>query len=304
MRSNYTLKQIQTFMEVARQGSVSKAAERLFVTQPAVSMHIRQLEEAFGVALFEPHGRGIRLTDAGRAFADSAMRVMAELHELESLMAAHAGARKGRFTLAVVSTAKYFVPMLLVRFAEQFPDIEVVLHIENRENVLGLLARSEADLVIMGRAPANLATEAAAFATNPMGIIAPPQHVLAARKSMPFTTLGDHAFVVREAGSGTRAAMERLFEQHGIALKVAMEMPSNETIKQAVMAGMGLSFLSLRTVRQELAGGYLNVLDVQGMPLTGQWYVTHLAGKTLSPAAHAFKTFLIEQGGALMDAPT
>ena len=304
MRSNYTLKQIQTFMEVARQGSVSKAAERLFVTQPAVSMHIRQLEEAFGVALFEPHGRGIRLTDAGRAFADSAMRVMAELHELESLMAAHAGARKGRFTLAVVSTAKYFVPMLLVRFAEQFPDIEVVLHIENRENVLGLLARSEADLVIMGRAPANLATEAVAFATNPMGIIAPPQHVLAARKNIAFTALADHAFVVREAGSGTRAAMERLFEQHGIALKVAMEMPSNETIKQAVMAGMGLSFLSLRTVRQELAGGYLNVLDVQGMPLTGQWYVTHLAGKTLSPAAHAFKTFLIEQGGALMDAPT
>ena len=304
MRSNYTLKQIQTFMEVARQGSVSKAAERLFVTQPAVSMHIRQLEEAFGVALFEPHGRGIRLTDAGRAFADSAMRVMAELHELESLMAAHAGAKKGRFTLAVVSTAKYFVPMLLVRFAEQFPDIEVVLHIENRENVLGLLARSEADLVIMGRAPANLATEAVAFATNPMGIIAPPQHALAARKNIAFTALADHAFVVREAGSGTRAAMERLFEQHGIALKVAMEMPSNETIKQAVMAGMGLSFLSLRTVRQELAGGYLNVLDVQGMPLTGQWYVTHLAGKTLSPAAHAFKTFLIEQGGALMDAPT
>ena len=133
---NYTLKQIQTFMEVARQGSVSKAAERLFVTQPAVSMHLRQLEEAFGVALFEPHGRGIRLTDAGRAFASSTMRVMAELHELESLMAAHAGAKKGRFTLAVVSTAKYFVPMLLVRFAELHPDVEVVLRIDNRENVL------------------------------------------------------------------------------------------------------------------------------------------------------------------------
>ena len=298
---NYTLKQIQTFMEVARQGSVSKAAERLFVTQPAVSMHIRQLEEAFGVALFEPHGRGIRLTDAGRAFASSTMRVMAELHELESLMAAHAGAKKGRFTLAVVSTAKYFVPMLLVRFAALHPDVEVVLRIDNRENVLGLLARSEADLVIMGRAPANLATEAVPFATNPLGIIAPPQHVLTTRRNVPFATLAEHAFVVREAGSGTRAAMERLFEQHDCALKVAMEMPSNETIKQAVMAGMGLGFLSLRTVRQELAGGYLAVLDIEGMPLIGQWYVTHLAGKTLSPAARAFKGFLIEQGGALMD---
>ncbi len=299
---NYTLKQIQTFMEVARQGSVSRAAERLFITQPAVSMHIRQLEEVFGVALFEPHGRGIRLTDAGRAFADSAMTLMADLHELESLMAAYAGAKKGRFVLAVVSTAKYFVPMLLVRFGQLFPDIEVALHIENRENVLGLLARNEADLVIMGRAPANLATEAVAFATNPMGIIAPPQHALAGRARIPFAQLAEHAFVVRESGSGTRAAMERLFEQHDVALKVAMEMPSNEIIKQAVMAGMGLSFLSLRTVRQELAGGYLALLDVDGMPLTGQWYVTHLAGKTLSPAAQAFKGFLVEQGAALMDA--
>ena len=299
---NYTLKQLQTFMEVARQGSVSRAAERLFVTQPAVSMHIRQLEDAFDVALFEPQGRGIRLTDAGRAFADSAMAVMADLHELESLMAAHAGAKKGRFELAVVSTAKYFVPMLLVRFGELFPDVEVVLRIENRENVLGLLARSEADLVIMGRAPANLATEAVAFATNPMGIIAPPQHPLAARKRLPFAALGDYVFVVRESGSGTRAAMERLFDEHQVPLKMAMEMPSNETIKQAVMAGMGLSFLSLRTVHQELAGGYLVQLDVEGMPLTGRWFVTHLAGKTLSPATRAFRNFLIEQGGALMDA--
>ena len=127
---NYTLKQIQTFMEVARQGSVSKAAERLFVTQPAVSMHIRQLEDAFGVALFEPQGRGIRLTDAGHAFAGRATAVMAELHELESLMAEHAGAKQGRIALAVVTTAKYFVPMLLVRFGQLFPGIDVVLRID------------------------------------------------------------------------------------------------------------------------------------------------------------------------------
>ena len=298
---NYTLKQIQTFMEVARQGSVSKAAERLFVTQPAVSMHIRQLEDAFGVALFEPQGRGIRLTDAGHAFAGRATAVMAELHELESLMAEHAGAKQGRIALAVVTTAKYFVPMLLVRFGQLFPGIDVVLRIDNRENVLGLLARSEADLVIMGRAPKNMATEAVAFATNPMGIIAPPKHPLVQRERLPFTALADHLFVVRESGSGTRAAMERLFAQNEVPLKVAMEMPSNETIKQAVMAGMGLSFLSLRTVRQELAGGYLAQLDISGMPLTGQWFITHLAGKTLSPAARAFKEFLIEQGGPLMD---
>ena len=299
---NYSLKQIQTFIEVTRQGSVSKAAEKLCVTQPAVSMHIRQLEEAFGVALVEAQGRGIRLTDAGRTFAGRANVVMAELHELESLMAEYAGAQKGRIALAVGSTAKYFVPMLLMRFSRLYPDIEVRLHIENRESVLGMLERSEADLVIMGRAPRNMTTQAAAFATNPMAIVAAPSHALAGRKNLPFSVLADYAFVMRESGSGTRAAMERLFALHEVPLKVAMEMPSNETIKQAVMAGMGLSFLSLRTLRQELAGGYLVQLDINGMPIVGQWFVTHMASKTLSPAARAFKAFLVEQGGTLMDA--
>ena len=299
---NYSLKQIQTFIEVTRQGSVSKAAEKLCVTQPAVSMHIRQLEEAFGVALVEAQGRGIRLTDAGRTFAGRANVVMAELHELESLMAEYAGAQKGRIALAVVSTAKYFVPMLLMRFSRLYPDIEVRLHIENRESVLGMLERSEADLVIMGRAPRNMTTQAAAFATNPMAIVAAPSHALAGRENLPFSVLADYAFVMRESGSGTRAAMERLFALHEVPLKVAMEMPSNETIKQAVMAGMGLSFLSLRTLRQELAGGYLVQLDINGMPIVGQWFVTHMASKTLSPAARAFKAFLVEQGGTLMDA--
>ena len=299
---NYSLKQIQTFIEVTRQGSVSKAAEKLCVTQPAVSMHIRQLEEAFGVALVEAQGRGIRLTDAGRTFAGRANVVMAELHELESLMAEYAGAQKGRIALAVVSTAKYFVPMLLMRFSRLYPDIEVRLHIENRESVLGMLERSEADLVIMGRAPRNMTTQAAAFATNPMAIVAAPSHALAGRKNLPFSVLADYAFVMRESGSGTRAAMERLFALHEVPLKVAMEIPSNETIKQAVMAGMGLSFLSLRTLRQELAGGYLVQLDINGMPIVGQWFVTHMASKTLSPAARAFKAFLVEQGGTLMDA--
>ena len=299
---NYSLKQIQTFIEVTRQGSVSKAAEKLCVTQPAVSMHIRQLEEAFGVALVEAQGRGIRLTDAGRTFAGRANVVMAELHELESVMAEYAGAQKGRIALAVVSTAKYFVPMLLMRFSRLYPDIEVRLHIENRESVLGMLERSEADLVIMGRAPRNMTTQAAAFATNPMAIVAAPSHALAGRKNLPFSVLADYAFVMRESGSGTRAAMERLFALHEVPLKVAMEMPSNETIKQAVMAGMGLSFLSLRTLRQELAGGYLVQLDINGMPIVGQWFVTHMASKTLSPAARAFKAFLVEQGGTLMDA--
>lgn len=249
----YTLKQIQTFMEVARQKSVSKAAERLFVTQPAVSMQIRQLEEAFGLALLEPVGRNIRLTHAGTVFLSHAQAAMGQLKDLEALMADHIGLKKGRIDLAVVSTAKYFIPMLLVQFGKLFEGINVQLQIDNRENVLGLLARNEADLVVMGRAPKELDCAAVPFAKNKT-----PLHI-------------------------------------------EMEMPSNETIKQAVMAGMGLSFLSLRTVRHELASGHIALVDLQGLPQPGHWYVTHLSQKKLSPAALAFKDFLIEQGGALMD---
>ncbi|MGI9133776.1 MAG: LysR family transcriptional regulator [Rhodoferax sp.] len=299
---NYTLKQINTFIEVARERSVSKAAERLFVTQPAVSMQLRQLEEAFGIALVEATGRNIRLTQAGQDFLSLAIAATGQLKDLEAAMAEHVGLKKGQIQLAVVSTVKYFVPMLLVHFAKLYPGIEVVLRIDNRENILAMMARNEADLVIMGRAPTTLECAATAFASNPLGMVAAPDHPLSRRKHLPFNTLADYGFVVREQGSGTRAAMQRLFAQNEVPLKVVMEMPSNETIKQAVMAGMGLSFLSLRTVRHELAGGYIALLDVAGMPLVGNWYVTHLRHKRLSPAAQAFKTFLIEQGGALIDA--
>ena len=297
----YTFKQIQTFMEVARQRSVSKAAERLFVTQPAVSMQIRQLEDVFGLALVEPLGRNIQLTAAGEAFLTHATAAMGQFKDLEALMAEFVGLKKGRIDLAVVSTAKYFIPMLLVRFGRLYTGIDVQLKIDNRENVLGLLERFEADLVVMGRAPSHLDCQATPFATNPLAMVAAPDHPLARRKNLPFHALADYGFLVREEGSGTRTAMQRLFEDHQTALKVVMELPSNETIKQAVMAGMGLSFLSMRTIRHELASGHLALLDIQGLPQINHWYVTHLSSKKLSPAANAFKEFLIEQGGALMD---
>jgi LysR family transcriptional regulator, low CO2-responsive transcriptional regulator len=189
----------------------------------------------------------------------------------------------------------------LVRFSKLLPDIEVKLRIDNRENILGMLSRNEVDLVMMGRAPSTMECEATAFATNPQGFVCAPDHPLSRRKRAAFDLLKDYPFVVREQGSGTRAAMERLFAQHDVPLKVAMEMPSNETIKQAVMAGMGMSFLSLRTVRHELAAGHLALVDINGMPIVGNWYVTHLKQKKLSPAAKAFKSFLIEQAGSLID---
>ena len=298
---NYTFKQVLTFIEVAREKSVSKAAERLFVTQPAVSMQIRQLEDAFGLPLIEPLGRNIQLTGAGQEFLVHAIAAVGHFKDLEATMAEHAGLKKGHIELAVVSTAKYFVPMLLVQFAKLLPGIDVSLRIDNRENILGMLSRNEVDLVMMGRAPKELDCEATSFATNPQAILCAPRHPLSRRKRVQFDQLADCPFVVREPGSGTRAAMERLFAQHDVPVRAVMEMPSNETIKQAVMAGMGLSFLSLRTVRHELAAGHLALVDVIGLPIVGHWYVTHLRQRKLAPAARAFKAFLIEQGGPLVD---
>jgi DNA-binding transcriptional LysR family regulator len=293
----YTLKQIHTFIEVAKEKSISKAADKLYVTQPAISMQIKQLEDVFGIPLLEPIGRNIQLTSAGGAFLEHALSVNSELKDLEAIMAGHRNLGQGMIYLGIVSTTKYFVPMLLVEFRKLFPGIKVTLKIDNRENILAMLARNEVDLVIMGRVPQEMACDATPFVTNPMAIVSSPNHPLSRRKRLAFKELEDQEFVVREIGSGTRQAMERLFDEHHIPLNIAMEMPSNETIKQAVMAGMGLSFLSLRTVRHELSTGHIALVDILGLPHIGHWYITHRDQKKLSPAAKAFKEFVIEQGG-------
>ncbi len=297
----YTLRQLDTFLAVAEAMSVSRAAERLHVTQPAVSMQLRQLEQTLGSPLLEPSGRGIALTDAGAELREYARRVVFQLTELDNVMAERRGAYRGRIELAVVTTAKYFVPMLLVRFRKKFPKIEIGLRVHNREAILQLLAKNEVDLIVMGRVPDELECVAAPFATNPLGIVCAPDHPLSRRRNINLRTLKDQDFVVRETGSGTRLAMERLFAKHRIKPRIVMEIPSNETIKQAVMAGMGLSFLSLRTARQEIAAGHLALLDVQGLPLVRHWYITRLKIKRLSPAASEFERFLLEEGGPLVD---
>jgi len=293
----YTLKQINTFIEVAKEKSISKAADNLYVTQPAISMQIKQLEDVFGLPLLEPVGRNIQLTSAGKAFLEQVLTVASELKDLEALMAGHRNLGGGVIYLGIVSTTKYFVPMLLVEFRKLFPGIEVILKIDNRENILSMLARNEVDLVIMGRAPQEMECEAVPFVTNPMAIVSSPSHPFSRRKQLAFKDLEGQEFVVRELGSGTRQAMERLFRENQTELTIAMEMPSNETIKQAVMAGMGMSFLSLRTVRHEMGTGHIALLDIVGLPHVGHWYITHRVQKKLSPAAKAFKEFVIEQGG-------
>ena len=298
---NATFRQLRVFSEVARHLSFARAAEALHLTPPAVTMQVKELEAHVGLPLFDRSGRQVALTTAGEYMLVYARRMLATLKDAEDAAARLKGVELGQLVIGMVSTAKYFLPKLLARFREEHPGVEIRLAVGNREQLVALLHAGEVDIAIMGRPPKELATRAEPFAAHPHVFVAPPGHALVHAGTVLPGQLGEQPFLMRESGSGTRAALEQFLEAQHVTVNTAMEMSSNETIKQAVMAGMGLSFLSLRTVRQELAGGYLVQLDVSGMPLSGQWFVTHLAGKTLSPAARAFKGFLIEQGGTLMD---
>jgi DNA-binding transcriptional LysR family regulator len=297
---NATLRQLRTFNEVARQHSYTAAAKALHLTQPAVSMQLRQLELAAGLPLLEQTGRRVHLTEAGRELLRYAAGISALLREAEDAMKALQGVGGGELSLAVTSTAKYFAPQLLAEFRRSHPEVRLRLAVSNREAVVRELSENTVDLAVMGRPPRGLETEAAPFARHPIAIIAAPDHPLVGRKRLPLKRLAGETFIIRERGSGTRAAMEHVFAERGFRARDAMEMSSNETIKQAVMAGMGIAFLSMHTIGLELRAGRLALLTVSGLPVMREWYVIHRRGKRLTPAAQAFKSFLLENGAALI----
>lgn len=298
----WTLRQLDVFATVARTGSLTRAAAEVHLTQPAVSMQLRALEDSVGVPLVEPAGRGIRLTDAGHEFAAQVEEVLERLEHLDELAARWRGVRGGRIRLGVVSTAKYFVPRLIAHFLRAHPGVDFRLTIHNREQILGEMRANTVDYVIMGRPPEDLDCVATPFAPNLLGIVAAPGHPLSRRRSMKLAELAAEPFIVREQGSGTRAAMERVFAAHRVKIRSSMEMASNESIKQAVIAGLGLGFLSLYTVRNELAWGGLALLDVEGLPVERQWYAVRRASRRLVPAAIEFGTFLEREAAALINA--
>ena len=295
-----SLRQLKVFETVATNRSFSKAAQILHLTQPGVSMHIKELEANAGLPLFERVGKQLFVTEAGRELLSRAREILRALKDADDALDGLKGLKRGRINLAVVSTAKYFVPQLLAIFGRDFPELEVRLDVSNRHSVIELLTRNEVDLAIMGRSPQSLDTVAESFAQNPHVIIASPDHLLAKRRRIPVAQVADETFIVREPGSGTRLAMQQFFEESGLACRVGMEMASNETIKQAVMAGMGVSFISRHTIDLELHTGRLAVLDVIGTPVMRQWHVAHLAKKRLSPTATAFKQFVLTEGRELM----
>ena len=278
---------------------MSLAAASLHLTPPAVSMQIKDLENQVGLPLFDRHGRQVSLSTAGEYFPVHARRLLANLKEADNAMARLKRLEHGLQTIGIVSTAKYFVPQLLARFHEEHPGVEVRLRVlGNREQLVALMQAGEVDLSVMGRPPKEIVTRAEAFAAHPLVFVCPPKHPLLRLGHPPISALEGHAFIVRERGSGTRNAMEMFFAEHRFEARITMEMSSNETIKQAVMAGMGLSFLSLHTIGLEVRSGLMQVLNIEGTPLMRMCNVVHLQSRVLSPAAEAFRYFIIERGEA------
>lgn len=294
-----TLRQLQVFESVARHLSHSRAAEGLYLSQPAVSMQIKQLETVIGLPLFEQTGKKLFLTEAGREMLHYSRSILQQVQEMEAVFGEMKGLERGHLNISVVSTANYFMPQLLAKFCKRYPNINVILNVANRNAVLQQLAENATDLAVMGRPPQSADIVAKSFMKNPLVVIAPPDHPLCGVKRIKPKQLEPENFLVREPGSGTRGAMERFFAEHDIHFRTSMEMGTNEAIKQAVQAGMGLGILSLHSVELELETERLALLDVEHCPIVRHWYIAHRKNKRLSGAAQAFQQFLLTEAEGL-----
>ncbi len=293
MMLNFTLRQLQVFEKVASHLNYSRAAEELYLSQPAVSMQIKQLEGHIGLSLFEQMGKKIFLTEAGRELFHYSRNIAQQLAEMEGVFNQMKGLEQGKLTLSVVNTANYFTPQLLADFCQRHPNINIILNVANRDAVVKRLTENSTDLAIMGQPPDDLDITAERFMDNLLVVIAAPNHPLANIPQIKFAQLAEEQFLSRESGSGTRSAMERLFAKHRIQPRIRMEMETNEAIKQAVQAGMGLGILSLNSIELELETRRLVLLNVEHFPLLRHWFVAHRSQKRLSSAATAFKDFLL-----------
>jgi len=287
-----TLRQLEVFEAIARLGSFTRAAEEMFLTQPTVSMQIKKLSDAVGLPLFEQVGKKVFLTDAGRELHKTCREIFKHFSHFEMAVADLKGMKQGSLRLAVVTTAKYFAPRLLGPFCQQYPGIQVSLKVSNRERVLERLADNLDDLYILGQPPEEVDAVAESFLENPLVVLARADHPLASQKNIPLARLAEEPFLLREPGSGTRKAVEQLFEEQGLSIQIRMELGSNEAIKQAIIGGLGVSVLSRHTLTLDAPMSELAVLDVAGFPIQRQWYVAYPAGKQLSIVARTFLDYL------------
>ncbi|WP_019449386.1 LysR family transcriptional regulator [Cupriavidus sp. BIS7] len=297
---NATLRQLKVFETVARHMSFSRAAEELHLTQPAVSTQVRQLELHVGLPLFEQLGKRIYLTPAGTEMLHYSRSIIQQFREAEDAMAQLKGISGGRLNVAVISAGDYFFPRLLAEFMNRHDAVTLNLAVHNREELLHQLSSNLTDVAVMVRPPEGMDTIAESFAPHPYVIVAAPNHPLVGKRNIPLAGLAEEAFVSREKGSDTWNSMQEGFAGRLSNLRIAMEIKSTETIKQAVIANMGIAFLSAHTVGLELQTGKLAVLDIEGFPVMLNWYVVHRKNKRLPPVALAFKQFLMEEGATLI----
>jgi len=292
-----TLRQLRVFEQVARLRSISAAAGVCHLTQPAVSMQLKAMEQDCGLPLTELVGRQLRLTEAGEAVALYARRVQHELDELDQRLAAMRGQQQGKLNVGIVSTAKYFASHMLATFTKEHAGAELSLQVENRAQILKLLEDNEIDIAIMGVPPEFLDAVAIAFADHPHGLVLPANHPLTSRSRLRIADFAEDSFLVREPGSGTRAVMERYFTSQSFSPRKVIQMTGNEAVKQAVLAGLGIGFLSLNTIGLERGLGLVHVPAVTGLPVMRRWHVVHRRGKELLPIAQAFRDFVRDHGG-------
>jgi DNA-binding transcriptional LysR family regulator len=294
-----TLRQLAVFEAVARQRSFTRAAEQLFLSQPAVSMQIRQLEGAVGLPLLEQLGKKIFLTQAGEELYHYARAIDEQLAEAAQVLNDLKGLRGARLRTAVASTVNYHATRLLASFCRVHPGVRVSLEVTNRERLLRLLESNRTDVVLMGKPPDHLDLVSEPFMENPLVVIVPPDHPLRQGERISLAELQRQTFLLREPGSGTRIAMERFFAERGVSLSAGMEMNTNEAIKQGVEAGLGLGLVSLHTITREVELGRLAVLEVEEFPILRQWYVVHRRGKRLSAVAQTFREYVLQQARAV-----
>jgi DNA-binding transcriptional LysR family regulator len=293
---NATLHQLKVFEAVARHSSFTRAAEELFLTQPTVSMQVKQLSKTVGLPLFEQVGKKLFLTSAGKELYATCQDVFQRMTEFEIAIADLKGLKRGTLRLAVVTTAKYVIPRILGPFCQRYPGIDISLTVTNHQYVLDSLASNRDDLYILSQLPDESDAEVHPFMENPLVVLAPRTHPLAFEKDIPLARIAEEPFIMREPGSGTRKAVQKLFDEHALPLKVKLDLGSNEAIKQAIVGGMGLSVLSKHTLALEGLNNQLVVLDVEGFPIERYWYVVHPSGKQLSAIAKAFFDYLLNEG--------
>ena len=292
---NATFRQLRVFNEVARHLSFVRAAENLHLTPPAVTMQVKELEGHVGMPLFDRKGKQVSLTTTGEYMLVYARKILATVKDAEDAAARLQRAETGVLTIGFVSTAKYFLMRLLAEFRTLHPGVDIQISIGNRDQLVGMLQNSEVDIAVMGRPPKELQTRAEPFAAHPHVFVSAVDHPLAHRDHLRVEDLRPCDFIVREKGAGTRAAMEKFFEDTHVEPRMKIELHSNEIIKQAVMAGLGLGFLSLHTIGLELEHKLIRMLDVEGAPVVRSWNVVHTQSKMLSPAAEAFRYFMLEE---------